>query len=418
MYGSQADIRHNLKLFFIDGVLFMPSMALISITAVIPFFLDQLGASTFQIALASSMMFMCVLLTQPLFGYIASRSSSMQKTFSKILFLQRFSFLIFILLIPLLSGHHSLLINIFLIFWCIFNFFVGSYAVFHTPMLIRMLPPDRRGAIRGIGFAIGSFLGVGMSALIPLILGYISFPYSYMTIFALGIFFLLLNASVFYFMRLSKDALPIEPLGMTEYIKKMPSTIAESPTFRAMILTVIFLAIAHSILPFYTLYAIRVFFATESHVAIFAGLAIMSGALAHIVFGFIVDRYGPRIIALIGACLLILAGTLALTTNSLSLLFVIWFIANLSNSSFMTAVSLLLGEVSPPEKLPLYVSVQTTISTALSAVIVLVLAPILENLGFTPLFAIVLGCGAISLLVNVFVLKKRLEKWKTGERGR
>ena len=192
----------------------------------------------------------------------------------------------------------------------------------------------------------------------------------------------------------------------------MPSTISENPTFRAMIITVIFLAIAHSILPYYTLYAIRMFSATEAHVATFAGLAILSGAISHIVFGFIVDRYGPRIVAVIGAILLILAGTLALTTSSLNILFVIWLIANVSNSSFMTAVSLLLGEVSPPAKLPLYVSVQTTISTALSATIVLVLAPILESFGFMPLFGIVLTCGILSLTLNTFVLRKRLLKGK------
>jgi len=334
----------------------------------------------------------------------------MNKTFSKILFLQRLSFLFFILLIPLVSGHHGALVNIFLVFWCIFNLFVGSYSVFFTPLVIRLLPPDKRGTIRGIGHAVGSILGVGMSALIPLILGFFSFPYNYMTIFSIGVFFLFINASVFYFMRISKDAEPIEPLGMMEYVKKMPSTIGESPTFRIMIITVIFLAIAHSILPFYTLYAIRIFSATETHVATFAGLAIFSGAISNIGFGIVVDRYGPRVVAAIGACLLILAGTLALTTNSLNILFVIWLIANISNSSFITAASLLLGEISPPAKLPLYVSVYTTISTALSAVIVLVLAPILENFGFMPLFAIVLVCGAFSFMINIFILKKRMGK--------
>jgi len=54
MYGSQKDIKHNLLLFFVDGVVFTPAMTLISVTAVIPYFLAQLGASTFQIALAAS----------------------------------------------------------------------------------------------------------------------------------------------------------------------------------------------------------------------------------------------------------------------------------------------------------------------------------------------------------------------------
>ena len=412
MYGSHENIQHNLKMFFIDGITFMPSMALISVTAVIPYFLDQLGASTFQIALASSMTLICVFITQPFFGFIASRSKVMNRTFWKILLLQRCSFLLFILLIPVLAGAEEMLINVFLVFWCVYNIFVGSYSVFHTPLLIRLLPPDKRGAIRGIGFAIGSLLGVGLSALIPLILTHITFPHNYMVIFLIGLLFQFANTFVFYFMRESENAPPTESMGLAQYIKQMPSSIQESPPFRASILTCIFLAIANSLLPYYTLYAIRTFSATETNIAVLAGLAIFTGAVAHIVFGYIVDRHGPRVIAAIVACLIVAAGVLALTTNSLILLFVTWVLANLGNSGTMLATSLLLGEVSPPTKLPLYVGVYFTISMALSAIIVLLLAPVLEGLGFTSLFAIVLTCGLASFLINIFVLRSRLESCK------
>ena len=408
MYGSHEDVRHNLKMFFIDGISFMPSLALISMTAVIPYFLDQLGASTLQLALATSMTMMCVFLTQPIFGYIASHSAVMYKTFGKILLVQRFSFLLFILLIPVFAGRDAALINLFLFFWCIFNLFIGSYTVFHTPLVIRLLPPDKRGTIRGIGFAVGSLLGVGMSALIPVILGRIAFPYNYMTIFSLGLFFLFINAIVFFFMRQAKNQVPNEAMGIIEYIKNMPASIKENPAFRSMIITCLFLAVANSILPFYTLYAIRVFHATETHIAILAGLGILSGAIAHTVLGYVVDKFGPRIVAVIIACLLITASTLALTTNSLTLLFVVWVMANVGNNGTMIAVSLLIGEVSPTAKLPLYVGVYFTISTATSALLILLLAPVLENFGFTTLFIIVLTCGLSSLMINIFVLRKRL----------
>lgn len=410
MYGSPKDIRHNQKLFFIDGISFMPSMALISVSAVIPYFLDQLGASTFQIALATSMTMICILLTQPFFGYIASRAKVINKTFSKILLIQRLSFLLFVLLIPVFSDNNAVLINVFLIFWCIFNLFVGSYAVFFTPLLIKLLPPDKRGTLRGVGLTIGSLLGVGMSALIPVILRNITFPYNYMTIFSIGVFFLLVNVVVFYFMRQSDDMIPNEPMSMTQYIKRMPEAIGESPAFRAMILTVLFMAIANAILPYYTLYAIREFSATETHIATLAVLAILAGAIAHIVLGYIVDKRGPRVVAVIAAVFIAIAGVLALTTNSLYLLFVAWGLANFSNTGTILAISLLLGEVSPSTKLPLYVGVYTVISMALSSVVVLLLAPILENLGFVPLFATVLICGLSSLLINIFILRKRMLK--------
>ena len=311
MYGSRENIRHNLKMFFIDGISFQPSMALISISAVIPYFLAHLNASTFQIALATSMPLICVLITQPFFGQIASRAKVMHKTFGRILLTQRLLLLLFIILIPVFSGYNAALVNAFLIFWCIFNIFVGSYGVFYTPLLVRLLPPEKRGALRGIGMAIGSFLGVGMSVLIPVILRNIVFPYNYMTIFFLGFIFLIINAIVFYLLRESEDMEPNEPMSMVEYIKKMPSSIKENVAFRAVILVGLFLAIANSVLPYYTLYAIREFAATDTHIATLTGLAVLSGAIAFVVFGYIIDKLGPRIVAFIAACLVITAGAYA-----------------------------------------------------------------------------------------------------------
>ena len=114
MYGSARDIKHNLFLFFIDGFVFMPAMTLISISSVIPYFLEKLGATTFQIALAASLVLACGFIGQPYFGHMASRSKTMHKTFGRILFLQRSIFLVFVLCIPFLAGLGQAFIWIFL----------------------------------------------------------------------------------------------------------------------------------------------------------------------------------------------------------------------------------------------------------------------------------------------------------------
>ena len=155
MYGSEKDIRHNLLLFFIDGVAFMPSMTLISVSAVIPYFLVQLGATTFQIALSASLALICTFIAQPFFSFLATHSPMMHKTFGKILLLQRSIFFIFVLCIPALVKTGAIFVWIFLFFWGLFNVFVGAYNVFHTPLVITLLPPEKRGAIRGLGYAIG-----------------------------------------------------------------------------------------------------------------------------------------------------------------------------------------------------------------------------------------------------------------------
>jgi len=298
----------------------------------------------------------------------------------------------------------------FLIFWCVFCLFTGSYSVFYTPLILKLLPPNKRGTIRGIGFAIGAFLGVGMSALIPIIISNITFPYNYMIIFVIGSIFLFLSALTFNFMRQPEDMPPNEPMSMTQYLKQMPSTVRESPPFRAVIFTCIFMTISNALLPYYTLKAIRVFSATETHVALFAGLAIITTAVAYIGLGYIVDRWGPRIVALIVAVFIFLAGAIVLATNSLSFLIVGWICANFAFNGTMLSTSLLIGEVSPTSKMPLYVGVLFTISMSISAGIVLLMAPVLEAFGFAPVFTLVLLCGLLSFSVNNFILRKLLAK--------
>ncbi|MCL2604258.1 MAG: MFS transporter [Defluviitaleaceae bacterium] len=410
MYGGSKNVRRNLLLFFIDGITFMPTMTLICITTVIPFFLEQLNATTFQIALAASTALVCTIVTQPLFGSIASRVKSMQKTFTKILFLQRFIFFGFVLYIPLFTGNHQLLIWVFLVFWCIFNLFVGSYTVFFVPLLLKLLPPDKRGTLRGSGLAIGSLLGVGAAALIPVIINRIAFPYNFVVIFSIGCVFLLANATVFFLMREHEDEEPRVPMNILEYIKGIPSSVKDDKPFRAMVLMCSFLVVGHALRVFYTVYAIRVFDATEYHIALLAGLAVVANAIGYVTFGFIIDKYGPWINSVVSACLLVLAGAVALTVNTLEFLFVAWVVSSFANSAYGSVMSILIGEVTPAGKLPLYAGVMNIVSLALSSVVLLLLAPVLESAGFSLLFIVVILCGIFSLVTNFLLLRKYLYK--------
>ena len=334
MYGTEKDIRRNLFLFFVDGVLFEPGMTLISITAVIPFFLEQLGASTIQIAIAAALTYICCFVAQPFFGSIATRSRKLHRSFANVLILQRFIFLAFVLSIPLFINNSAMLVWMFLFFWGVFNFFVGSNNVFYTTLMLKLLPPNKRGMIRGLGHALGSVLGVGVASLIPVILNRITFPYNYEVIFSFGLVFLFANSIQFYFMHEHEDVEPRVPMGIVQYLKGIPESIREDKIFRAMILTCVFLVAANSLLAYYTLYAIRIFSATETHIAILAALAVISSAIGRFGFGVIIDRCGPKTTTIIAAGFVLSAGLLALVTNSLNLLFAAWVLANLGKCAY------------------------------------------------------------------------------------
>ena len=407
-FGSEKNIRFNLAMFFVDGILFTPSLALISIAVVIPFFLENLNASTFQIAMAASISMICIVAAQPYFGSIASRATVMSKTFGKILLTQRILFLIFVLSIPLFGDRNEMLIWAFLLFWGIFNIFVGSYSVFYTPLLLKLLPPNKRGGIRGIGLAIGAGLGFIMNAIIPIILRNISFPYNFVVIFTMGMVFLTADAFVFLALREHEDVEPRIPLSISQYISGIPSIIKQDSAFRAMVLTCMFLVVANSLIPLYTVYGIRIFGITEEHIATLGGLAIATSAVGNICFGFLVDRWGTKTTSVINAFLVVASGILAISFQSLFVFYISWVLVNLSVTCYSITVSLLLGDVSPSAKLPLYAGALQVISMALSSTVLLLIAPVLEDISFAWLFVTVIGCGIISLVINLLFLRKHL----------
>ena len=409
-FGTLKDIRRNVILYFFDGVTFQPSAALLSMATVIPFFLEQLSASATHFAIAVSTITITSFLSQPVFGSIASRSRFVSKFFAKMLFVQRFIFLAFILCMPLLARNHGAFIWIFLVFWALFNMVANSGGVFNAVLVLKLLPPEKRAGFRGVGFATGSVIALGMAALIPVILGGFEFPYNFMIIFFLGFFFLFFNALGFYLMKEHDDTEPRIPMSVIESVKGIPISLKEDKTFRAMIMTCIFLVVANSLIPFYTLYAIQVFSATEAEIAVLAALTIVTGIFVNIVFGFIIDRKGPVKLSPFAGVFVLLAGVTVLATNSIYALYIAWTLAHLGAGMYQKTTMLMLGNVSPAGKVPLYVSVLFTTSLALSALFVLGLGPVLENVGFTVLFVIVVVCGGAGLFLNLFVFQRRLAK--------
>jgi MFS family permease len=407
-YGGPRTVRRNVFLYFMDGVTFQPSTALISMTTVIPLFFEQVRATTVEFAIATAIVSVCTFVSQPVFVSICSRVRRMGKSFAWILFAQRAIFLAFVVTMPLLAGNPSAMIWVFLASWAVFNLMAGSGTVFNVPLVLKLLPPDKRAGMRGVGFAIGNVVSLGMAALIPVIIDRLAFPQDFMVLFGIGLLFLFANAAGFWFMDEGDDVEPRHPVRVTQYVRAIPATLVGDPVFRAMVGSCVALVVANSLIPFYTLHAIRDLSASEAQVSLLAALAIVTAVAVNLVFGFFIDRRGPVKLSSVAAVAVTAAGIVGLVGNSLPALFVAWVLANLGNACYMQTTMLMLGDVSPQGKAPLYVGILFSISTLLSSVLVLALAPVLETVGFGALFVLVTVCGAVGWYLNVRVFQPRL----------
>ena len=93
-------------------------------------------------------------------------------------------------------------------------------------------------------------------------------------LFGIGLLFLFANAAGFWLMDENEDVEPPHPLRVTQYLKAIPTTLVGDPAFRAMVGSSVALVVASSLIPFYTLHAIRDLSASERQVSLLAGLAI------------------------------------------------------------------------------------------------------------------------------------------------
>lgn len=407
-FGPPVVVRRNSVLFFLDGVSFIPSTALISMTAVIPLLLEHLRATTLQFAIAAGVVSVGTFVSQPFFVALCSRARRMSRTFAIVLLVQRGLLLAFVLAMPLLAPRPGLMVWVFLASWAVFNFLAGSGTMFNVPLILKLLPPSRRAGLRGVGVATGSVIALGLTALIPVVMARFAFPVNFMVLLGVGLLFLFANAWGFWLMAESDDTEARVPTGVLAYLRDIPATLATDRTFRAMVVSCVFLVVANSLLPFYTLHAIRSFGAAEEQVALLASVAIGAGIIVYLTFGFIIDRKGPVAVSPAAAVAVVGAGVLGLTTSSFGGLVVAWALANIGNSFYMKTTSLMLGEVSPPGRAPAYVGVLFSISTLVSSVVVIVLAPVLDAIGFAALFAVVVACGIAGGYVNLRVFRPRL----------
>ncbi|HEY5562402.1 MAG TPA: MFS transporter [Clostridiaceae bacterium] len=396
--------KRNYVLIFFDSVLFVNAMAFISINTVIPYFLNTLGASTFLISLASALTSVGIFITQPIFAKMVLNETKKLGTFKKILLTQRIIFLIFVISLPLISSiSNSLMIILFLLFWGIFNLFVGSYVPFYTSIMPKLIPSHQRGRIMGFAGGFGNCIAVLASILIGIILSKIAYPYNYTLIFGIGTIILLLDVLDFHFMvHEPPDKIQSKNISYLKYIMEIPKVLKENKRFSQMVLGFSFFIVAVISLTYYSLYAIRVYHAGAREIAIFTAISMIINTLSSLAFGIIADRYGYRYVLLFSALFGVLAGIFILLLNGLLIIYIAFALSTACLCGYNLSNNMLIIKESPRSELPIYISVNLMITLLISSLTLLISGVIIDKLSFTPIFVLSLICslGALITFIN------------------
>lgn len=391
--------KRNYLLLFLDPILYVSAMAFLSINAVIPNFLNELGASAFQISLASALAAIGTLVSQPIFAQIAMSLPVKSQVFAKLLAVQRFSLLAYVLAIPFISRHNPMLaVVLFLLFWGIFNLFVGCNSPFYMSILSKVVPDNQWGRLVGFADAAGNLTALGSAFVIGLLLKNMIFPYNYTWIFGIGLALLLLNACCFALIKEKPEKVQKQPINYFKYIAEIPHALKTQKEFAVSVLGNSFLVVSNIALAFYSLAAIRIYDAGSEQVALFAGIGIIVNIFGSILFGMIGDRVGHRYVLAIASFLSMSASVIVLTIPSLTAINVGFALSSLSLGGYNIGNGINIMDHCPKDQVPLYISINIMITLTASSLVTLMAGAVIDIFSFTPLFIFTGACGMAAFI--------------------
>src|SRR5690606_28477350 len=233
-------------------------------------------------------------------------------------------------------------------------------------------PVRRRGLWSGLGHSLGALLGVVGALVAGRILADYSYPTNYALLFGLASIFIFLSWVGLALNREPPSVITKQAIPLRVYLRQLPAVLRQNPNYRAFLLsrmTVLLGAMANG---FFIVYGRERFGIDAEGIGTLTALLVGSVAVMNLVWGFLADRWGHKLVLAGGALLLALAGLnawLAPSAAWLGLTFV--FLGAFSAADMVSSLTIIL-EFCAPEDRPTYIGLTNTLLAP-----ILILAPVL-----------------------------------------
>jgi len=304
-----------------------------------------------------------------------------------------------------LARHPTAMLVLFFICFGLFAASDGFASVAWFDILARAIPLKQRGRLMGMGQVISGLAGIGVGALVGLILGRHPFPTNYALLFTLA--GVMLIPSVIALASIREP--PPEDVAL-ETNKRMQGSwlrlLATDPAFRRLVICRILVGMMGLATSFYVVHAADVLHLPQSVIGGFVAAQTVGGVIASVVMGLVSERWGPRYVARIGSAAAVTGPLFALAAHLagggwLAQAYPFVYVSlGVVNSAWMLGFFNYLLEIAPEGMRPAYVGLGNTIMG------VLTLAPmaggwLLEATSYTTLFGVTAAIVAAGFLFTL-----------------
>jgi len=357
----ERNYKHNFIVNYLDGTAFWFGVSFFAYRTILPVYIANLTNNEFVIALLAVIISTGWLLPQ-LFTANWIQRLPLKKYAPVTVGFWTERLPIFLLVpsawLATISMELALVASMICIAWHILG--AGVIAVGWQDMIAKIFPVDRRGKFIGFTNFGGTATGILGATTVAWLLNRHDFPYSYMWAFFFGAIFIFLS---WVFLALTKEPY-VEPqkapVSNREFWRHLPAIVRSDTNFRRYLVTQIFTGAGNMAIGFLAVYAVQRWNLPDSQAGIFTVAMLVGQALSNLIFGWLADRKGHKLILEICVLTTALSAGIAALAPTESWFLLVFFLYGISTAGFILSGILIVFEFCEPENRPTYIGINNT----------------------------------------------------------
>ena len=403
----KKNYRWNFSAILLEWVFFYTGMSFASLNTVLPAFARHLTSSNLLIGLIPCLSTLGWFLPQILIANFTQKLKRKKDLLAFTLLGVRIPWFFLFLAVTLLSSPSLLLITFFILY-ALFSFSRGIGAPAWQDMLAKLIPLRKRGRYFGWGNFLAGGVGIFAAFLSVYLLKSFSFPKNFGLCFLFTLLTLAISYVSFFLIREPVSPVKNKESSFREYFLRLPSLLKKDKNFSSFLISSIFLNCGAMATAFFAVHAMDRLTLPDSQIGVFTLLLLTGQTISSILWGYLGDRKGYKLVMEAGIFLTIIAVLLAIFSSSIYLFYGVFFIFGWAFSASLIASFGVVLEFSTPEMRPTYIALANTIRAPFVSLSPLLGGFLADRVGFPFVFVLTVFIllGGIVYLV-LFVKEPR-----------
>ncbi|ACG77310.1 permease of the major facilitator superfamily [Phenylobacterium zucineum HLK1] len=399
------NLRRNYLAHYLHGMLGMTGFRLINAPTFLPAYLHAVSGSNAIVGLGLALQQLGGIIS-PIFG--ATKVEHRTKVMPAALWmggLGRLAILGMAAAGWMLSGQPLVVALLFFIF--MFGVFMGAQRVVFSLLMSKVIPLSRRGRLQAWRNATGGAIAAVLAYFAgKYFVGKDLFGNGYSTTFAFA--FLLTSAGLWALQVLMKEPEPPTTRPRARFrdrLREFPALIAEDRAYGFFLLVQMLTTSARIATPFYILYVGRMIGADGAMLGLLSFAFLGADTAANLVWGYLGDKTGFRLVLLISLLGWIGATLLLLNVHEVWATFMAFAGLGAASSGYMMAAQTMILEFGARDDLPMRIAVSATAESITATAGPLLGGLVAEAFGYTAVFGASLAFLGAALVILILAVQ-------------